>query len=292
MKTKEVQQILPPPAPHWVGDGFKVHNFFPNGYNMPDDRMSPFFLLDYNAKMKVAPGDTPRGVGVHPHRGFETVTLAYHGRVQHHDSRGNAGIIGQGDLQWMTAGAGILHKEYHEKEFSRQGGVFQMVQLWVNLPAKYKMTPPNYQSITNAQIPKYLLPADAGEVEVIAGEFKGTKGIAHTFSPIEMYNIKLNAGGSVEFDLPEHYNTGIMVVEGEVTVNEDKTAPADHFILFRNHGEHITLQSEKGGLYLVLSGAPLNEPIASYGPFLMNTKQELMQAFNDLETGKFGTLED
>lgn len=292
MKVKKVQQVLPPPPPHMVGDGFRVHNFFPNGYNMSQDRMSPFYLLDYNSRISFPPSDHPRGVGVHPHRGFETVTIAYRGKVQHHDSRGNAGVIGQGDLQWMTAGAGILHKEYHEVEFSKTGGPFQMVQLWVNLPAKYKMTPPKYQAITNQEIPKHILPNDAGEVEVIAGNFEGTKGVASTFTEIEMYNIRLNPGGHMRFELPEDFNTGILVVEGEAEVNGTDNAPLDNFVLFHNDGERITLSSQKGALLLVLSGRPIKEPIVGYGPFLMNTKQEIMQAFDDMNAGKFGELED
>lgn len=275
-----------------VGDGFRVHNFFPNGYNMPQDRMSPFYLLDYNAKMDFGPSPRPRGVGVHPHRGFETVTIAYNGKIQHHDSRGHMGVIGKGDIQWMTAGAGVLHKEYHEKEFSKHGGDFQMVQLWVNLPAKDKMTPPAYQAIVNKDIPKVQLPDGAGEVEVIAGSFQHTSGIAHTFTPINMYNIRLAPGGSITFSLPEHYNTGILMVEGSAVVNGDKTAPQDNFILFRNQGEEITLSSKDGALCLVLSGEPIREPIVGYGPFLMNTKNEIIQAFNDLNAGKFGHLED
>lgn len=275
-----------------VGDGFRVHNFFPNGYNMPQDRMSPFYLLDYNKKMTWSPRAEPRGVGVHPHRGFETVTIAYQGRVQHHDSRGNMGIIGPGDIQWMTAGAGILHKEYHEREWSRKGGLFQMVQLWVNLPAKYKMTPPKYQPITNAEIPKHPLADGAGQVEVIAGNFEGTKGIASTFTEIEMYNIRLNPGGKMAFDLPADFNTGILVVEGNATVNGTSDAPQDHFVLFRNDGEHISLSSQEGALLLVLSGKPIHEPIMGYGPFLMNNKQEIIQAFDDLNSGKFGELAD
>lgn len=292
MKVKKVQQVLPPPPPHMVGDGFRVHNFFPNGYNMSQDRMSPFYLLDYNSRISFPPSDHPRGVGVHPHRGFETVTIAYRGKVQHHDSRGNAGVIGQGDLQWMTAGAGILHKEYHEVEFSKTGGPFQMVQLWVNLPAKDKMTPPKYQAITNQEIPKHILPNDAGEVEVIAGNFEGTKGVASTFTEIEMYNIRLNPGGHMRFELPEDFNTGILVVEGEAEVNGTDNAPLDNFVLFHNDGERITLSSQKGALLLVLSGRPIKEPIVGYGPFLMNTKQEIMQAFDDMNAGKFGELED
>lgn len=292
MKIKQVQQVLPPPATHMVGDGFRVHNFFPSGYNMPQDRMSPFYLLDYNSKYTFSPSKTPRGVGVHPHRGFETVTLAYHGSVQHHDSRGNAGIINPGDLQWMTAGAGILHKEYHEREWSKKGGEFQMVQLWVNLPAKYKMTPPKYQAIVNAQIPKVELPDGAGEVEVVAGEFVGVKGVASTFTPMDMYNIRLKAGGAITFNLPEHYNTGILVLDGNVRVNDTHDAPQDNFVLFKNDGEEIQLSSTEGALVLVLSGEPIREPIVGYGPFLMNSEKEIIQAFNDLNTGKFGELED
>lgn len=292
MNEKEVQQVLPPPPAHMVGDGFRVHNFFPSGYDMRPDRMSPFYLLDYNARIDFTPREEPRGVGVHPHRGFETVTIAYQGKVQHHDSRGNQGVISPGDIQWMTAGAGILHKEYHETEFSREGGAFHVVQLWVNLPAKDKLTAPNYQTITNEQIPKHTLPDQAGVVEVIAGEYDGTKGIATTFTEIEMYNLKLNPGARIQFSLPEHYNTGILVVEGQARVNEREDAPEDHFILFRNKGEKITLSTATGGLFLVLSGKPIREPIMAYGPFLMNTKDEILKAFEDLNAGKFGTLED
>lgn len=292
MKEKEVQQVLPPPPAHMVGDGFRVHNFFPNGYDMRPDRMSPFYLLDYNARIDFTPREEPRGVGVHPHRGFETVTIAYQGKVQHHDSRGNKGVISPGDIQWMTAGAGILHKEYHESEFSRKGGLFQVVQLWVNLPAKDKMTPPKYQTITNERIPKYILPEQAGVVEVIAGEYEGTKGAATTFTEIEMYNIRLNPGARIQFSLPEEYNTGILVIEGQVRVNDTDDAPEDYFVLFRNKGERISVSTASGGLLLVLSGKPLRESIMAYGPFLMNTKDEILQAFDDLNAGKFGELED
>ena len=292
MKEYEVQQVLPPPPAHMVGDGFRVHNFFPNGYDMRPDRMSPFYLLDYNARIDFTPREEPRGVGVHPHRGFETVTIAYRGKVQHHDSRGNKGVISPGDIQWMTAGAGILHKEYHESEFSKKGGPFQVVQLWVNLPAKDKMTPPKYQTITNERIPKYILPEQAGVVEVIAGEYEGTKGVATTFTEIEMYNIRLNPGARIQFSLPEEYNTGILVIEGQVRVNDTDDAPEDYFVLFRNKGERISVSTASGGLLLVLSGKPLREPIMAYGPFLMNTKDEILQAFDDLNAGKFGELED
>jgi redox-sensitive bicupin YhaK (pirin superfamily) len=290
MKAKSIQQILPPPAPHMVGDGFRVHNFFPTGYNIGKNRMSPFFMMDYNSKIDFSPRENPRGVGVHPHRGFETVTIAYHGKVAHHDSTGNSGVISEGDVQWMTAASGILHKEYHEEEFSKKGGPFQMIQLWVNLPAKDKMSKPKYQAITNDQLGKYQLD-NGGVVEVIAGEFKGVKGAASTFTPIEMYNAKIKKGAAVTFDLPENFNTGILVVEGAVKVNGEK-APADNFILFKNEGETISIEAEEDSILFVISGKPINEPIAAYGPFLMNTNEELEQALEDFNKGKFGYLED
>jgi redox-sensitive bicupin YhaK (pirin superfamily) len=290
MKAKSIQQILPPPAPHMVGDGFRVHNFFPSGYNIGKNRMSPFFMMDYNSKIDFSPRENPRGVGVHPHRGFETVTIAYHGKVAHHDSTGNSGVISEGDVQWMTAASGILHKEYHEEEFSKKGGPFQMIQLWVNLPAKDKMSKPKYQAITNDQLGKYQLD-NGGVVEVIAGEFKGVKGAASTFTPIEMYNAKIKKGAAVTFDLPENFNTGILVVEGAVKVNGEK-APADNFILFKNEGETISIEAEEDSILFVISGEPINEPVAAYGPFLMNTHEELEQALEDFNKGKFGYLED
>lgn len=290
MKAKSIQQILLPPAPHMVGDGFRVHNFFPTGYNIGKNRMSPFFMMDYNSKIDFSPRENPRGVGVHPHRGFETVTIVYHGKVAHHDSTGNSGVISEGDVQWMTAASGILHKEYHEEEFSKKGGPFQMIQLWVNLPAKDKMSKPKYQAITNDQLGKYQLD-NGGVVEVIAGEFKGVKGAASTFTPIEMYNAKIKKGAAVTFDLPENFNTGILVVEGAVKVNGEK-APADNFILFKNEGETISIEAEEDSILFVISGKPINEPIAAYGPFLMNTNEELEQALEDFNKGKFGYLED
>ncbi|GGD73676.1 quercetin 2,3-dioxygenase [Emticicia aquatilis] len=275
-----------------VGDGFRVHNFFPSGYKMGMHRMSPFFLLDYNAKVEFPPKDEPRGVGVHPHRGFETVTIAYHGKIAHHDSSGNSGVIGTGDVQWMTAGSGVLHKEYHDREYSKAGGLFQMVQLWVNLPAKDKMTTPKYQGIENAQLGKYYLPDNQGLVEVIAGEYKGIKGAASTFTPINMYNVRAKKGAIVDLSLDEKHNTGIVVIEGIVKVNDTETAPVDNFILFRNDGTEIKIEALEDAVLLVLSGEPINEPIIQYGPFLMNNKAEILQAYDDLAKGKFGVLED
>jgi redox-sensitive bicupin YhaK (pirin superfamily) len=275
-----------------VGNGFRVHNFFPNGYNLGMQRMSPFFLLDYNSKIEFPPSDQPRGVGVHPHRGFETVTIAYHGRVAHHDSKGHSGVIGEGDVQWMTAASGVLHKEYHEKEFSKTGGMFQMVQLWINLPAKDKMSEPKYQPITQNQMGKYNLPGDAGVVEVIAGEFKEVKGPASTFSPLQMYNMRIKKGASIKFALPEKYNTGILVIEGSVMINETRGALVDNLVLFNNVGEEISILAEENCILLVLSGEPIDEPVVAYGPFVMNSEKEIMQAYDDFNNGKFGMLED
>ena len=287
---KIIEAIIPPPAPHMVGDGFRVHGFFP-GDQIDKKRMSPFFLMDYNSKVDFSPSDNPRGVGVHPHRGFETVTIAYHGRIAHHDSAGNSGVIGEGDVQWMTAASGLLHKEYHEESFSKTGGLFQMVQLWVNLPAKYKMTAPKYQEITHASMGISVLPTDKGTIEVIAGEYKGVKGPAFTFTPIHVYNARLKKGAVAELNFPASYNTGLLVVEGSASVNGQKAA-TDHFVLFGNDGERIAIVADEDAILLVLSGEPINEPIAQYGPFLMNTWEELEQAISDVSAGKFGVLED
>jgi len=289
---KSIEAILPPPHFHMVGDGFRVHNFFPSQPKIGMMGMSPFFLLDYGAKWLVPPSDTPRGVGVHPHRGFETVTIAYHGKVAHHDSAGNSGVIGEGDVQWMTAGAGVLHKEYHEEEFSKKGGIFQMVQLWVNLPAKNKMTPAKYQAIENKDMKKVLLDDGESSVDLIAGEYKGVKGPAFTFSPVNLFNVKLIKGASAIFSFNKMYNTGMLIIEGEIKVNNLKTAPENHFILFGNDGENIEIEAVEKSIVLVMSGEPIREPIASYGPFVMNTEAEIKQAFEDYNNGKFGNLED
>jgi len=290
---KSIEAIFPPPPFHMVGDGFRVHNFFPSLPQIGLKGMSPFFLMDYGSKWVVPPSATPKGVGVHPHRGFETVTIAYHGKVAHHDSAGNSGVIGEGDVQWMTAGAGVLHKEYHEKEFSKKGGVFQMVQLWVNLPAKNKMTPAKYQSIENKDMARFLLDDDGKSfIEIIAGEYKGIKGPAFTFSPVNMFNAKLIKAGKADFRFDKKYNTGMLVIEGEIKINDSKTAVENYFIHFGHDGDEISIEAVKDSVVLVLSGEPINEPIASYGPFVMNTEAEIRKAFEDYKNGKFGYLED
>jgi quercetin 2,3-dioxygenase len=321
---KPISKIFNPPAYHWVGDGFKMHNFIPS--LIPQESISPFVMLDYGAKFVVPPSNVPRGVGVHPHRGMETVTIAYKGKVAHHDSTGSSGIIGQGEVQWMTAGKGVLHKEYHEEEFSKAGGEFQMVQLWVNLPQVHKMTEPKYQAVTKNSIKKVTLPNNAGFIEVISGDYEGNIGPAATFSPINLWNVHLggninqpnnpkhnenrdelsleiakiesldrsNSDNSISFEtkinLPEKFNTFLIVIEGKIEVNGQK-AEENQLVLFKNTGEEITLKSDNSAIILVASGEPINEPIFSYGPFVMNTKQEIIQAFEDLEAGKFGYLE-
>jgi quercetin 2,3-dioxygenase len=289
MATKNIETIVAPPSPHMVGDGFRVHTFIPS-YNLSMERMSPFLMLDYNAKFYFPPTDKPRGVSVHPHKGFETVTIAYKGKIAHHDSAGNSGIIGEGDVQWMTAASGILHKEYHEKEFSKAGGDFQMVQLWVNLPAKDKKSPPKYQEVVNSDMGKFELPDNSGSVEVIAGTYKGVQGKASTFTPVHLQNLKLNAGGKTDFSFPAHFNTALVIIEGSVKVN-DQAVAANHFVLFKNEGEDFTIEATTDAVVLVLSGEPIREPIAAHGPFVMNTRAELVEAFDAFQNGKFGYLE-
>jgi redox-sensitive bicupin YhaK (pirin superfamily) len=292
MGIKQIELTVAAPAPHMVGDGFRVHNFIPSVYRLDMLRMDPFIMLDYNSKMMFGPTDTPRGVGVHPHRGFETVTIAYKGKVAHHDSAGNSGIIGEGEVQWMTAASGILHKEYHEESFSKSGGLFQMVQLWINLPSKFKMTEPKYQAIDRSKIKSYNLPNSAGHIEVIAGNYKGIDGPAQTFTPLHAYNAHIEENCSSEFEFPAHYNTLLIVIEGEVTVNQSEKIETNHLVLFENKGEMFHIQALEKSCVLVLSGEPINEPIIANGPFVMNTKTELIQAFRDYHAGKFGYLED
>lgn len=291
MSNRSLEHLIAPPPPHMVGDGFRVHSFFPGGRLIDKKRMSPFFMLDYGSKVEFPPSPYQRGVGVHPHAGFETVTIAYHGRIAHHDSAGNSGIIGEGDVQWMTAGSGLLHKEYHEEQFSRTGGLFQMVQLWVNLPAAHKKTPPRYQELTRDRMGRYQLENGQGEVEIIAGEYRGVRGPAMTFSPIHVYNLRLKKGAVADLSFPAAWNTGLLQIEGRSRYQETEV-PADHFGLFAHDGEQIRVEALEDSIVLVLSGEPINEPIAAYGPFLMNTWAEVEQAIQDAHSGKFGVLEE
>jgi redox-sensitive bicupin YhaK (pirin superfamily) len=288
MPTRSIEKIIPPLETHWVGDGFRVHNFFP--YGLDEQRMSPFYLLDYGSKHTFPPSDHPHGVGPHPHRGFETATFAFKGKVAHHDSRGNSGVINEGDVQWMTAGSGILHKEYHEEGFSKAGGDFHMIQLWVNLPAKDKMTEPKYQAITNAEFGKYEVPGGLGVLEVVAGEYEGVKGSASTFSPIQIYIGRAKSGAKLSFPTPSSYNTALLNLEGSLSVN-GSAIPADNFVLLANDGDEFSVEADDDSIFFILSGEPLNEPIASYGPFVMNTQGEIRQAMIDFNDGLFGELD-
>lgn len=290
MKTRNIETVVAPPTPHFVGDGFRVHNFIP--YRGDMQRLSPFIMMDYGSKFYFPPTDKPRGVGVHPHRGFETVTIAYKGKVAHHDSAGNSGVIEEGGVQWMTAASGILHKEFHEENFSKAGGDFQMVQLWVNLPAKDKMSKPKYQGLTNEQIQKVQLPNNGGQVEVIAGQYQDTKGSAFTFTPVNLLNVKLNNAGVANFSFPANYNTALVVVEGSIKINETELVPTNNFVIFQNNAEEFKIEALENSVVLVLSGEPINEPIAAQGPFVMNTRAEIMQAIEDYNMGKFGYIEE
>jgi len=285
---KKLERIIPPPPPHMVGDGFRVHNFFPSSGIQNKQRMSPFFMLDYASPYNFPPSEKQRAVDVHPHRGFETVTIAYQGKVAHHDSAGNHGVIGEGDVQWMTAASGVLHKEYHEKDFSKKGGTFQMVQLWVNLPAQYKMSAPQYQEIKKEMMGR--LTFEGGLLEVIAGNYKDIKGPASTFSPLHVFNLHLESQAEFILELPENFNTGLLAIKGSVTI-QDQSVPSDHFALFQNAGSTISIKASTSATLLVLSGQPLDEPIVAYGPFLMNSWEEIEQAVEDFNNGKFGVLD-
>ncbi len=289
-KIKTLDLALSPPPPHMVGDGFRVHNYIPSMVSM--ERMNPFIMLDYNSPHYFPPSTRPPGVGVHPHRGFETVTIAYQGKVSHHDSGGNSGTIGEGEVQWMTAASGVLHKEYHEKEFASQGGIFQMVQLWVNLPAANKMDPPSYQAITREQIKEVQLSNDSGVVKIIAGTFQGHQGPAKTHTKIDLYNLYLNANKPIELNFPQHDHTAMVVIKGSVKVNNNEVLNGNDLGVFSDSGEKVTIEALKESIVLMLNGEPIMEPIAAYGPFVMNTREEIIQAYQDFQMGKFGHLDD
>jgi quercetin 2,3-dioxygenase len=271
---------------HWVGDGFHVTQVFPGAHDL-GHRISPFLLMDYHAPYEYGPTDTPRGVGVHPHRGFETVTLAFEGAVAHHDSTGAGGVIRAGDVQWMTAAKGILHKEYHEAEWAKTGGRFHMMQLWVNLPAAHKMDDPGYQPLAAVDMGRVQL--DDGVVTVIAGEYRGVKGPARTTTPINLWRVDLGEGASMDMSFPAAHNAAVFVMEG--SVNANGTEAGEHrLVLFENEGSDIHLVAPQGAQLLVLEGEPIDEPVVAYGPFVMNTREEIAQAYADLRDGRFGHL--
>ena len=281
---KTILGRLRAPHRHWVGDGFPVRSLF--SYSTLGGQISPFLLLDYAGPQVFAPAETPRGVGPHPHRGFETVTIVYEGEVAHRDSAGHGGIIGPGDVQWMTAARGILHEEVHSEAFTRTGGLLRMVQLWVNLPAKDKSAPGGYQAIRSAEIPVVDLPGK-GQLRVIAGDFQGTRGPARTFTPINVWDLRLAA--ALSLDLPEGDTAMLVVLSGAVTVNGEEAGEAEVVLLGRE-GTALTIAAEDEAHLLVLSGTPIDEPIAGYGPFVMNSEAEIRQAIDDFNSGRFGRL--
>ena len=280
--------LYQPGSRHMVGDGFPVRNLFPS--NDLDREVSPFLMLDYAGPQYFTPTDHPRGVGEHPHRGFETVTIVYEGILAHRDSAGNAGVIGPGDVQWMTAASGIVHEEFHEKEFARKGGTLHAIQLWVNLPRASKMSTPGYQTILNANIPSIDLEGGAGQLRVIAGSFLGHTGPAHTFTPIQLYDLQLKAGHRVQLSMPSGDNTSIFVLQGRVSVNGSREAGEAELIVCKRNGSQVTVEAQDDSWILVMAGEPIDEPIARYGPFVMNTKDELIQAMQDYQAGKMGHL--
>jgi hypothetical protein len=282
---KKVISIHRGPPAHWVGDGFHVRSLF--SYDGQARSVSPFLLLDYGAPEEFAPSGQRRGVGEHPHRGFETVTIAYQGGVEHRDSAGNHGTIGPGDVQWMTAASGIVHEEWHEREFTRRGGTMEMAQLWVNLPAKYKMAAPAYQDIRSAQIPVVDV-GTGSSVRVIAGEFRGAKGPARTFTPINVWDARLKAGGRVELDLPDGHTALLAVLRGKVSINGDESAGPAELAILERAGTRVVLEAGEDATVLVLNGEPIDEPLVGYGPFVMNTHDEIRQAFSDFHSGRLG----
>jgi redox-sensitive bicupin YhaK (pirin superfamily) len=288
VSSKAIVNAYQPGSTHMVGDGFDVRNMFPSNNLGP--QISPFLLLDYAGPTYYAPTDQPRGVGEHPHRGFETVTIVYQGAVDHRDSAGNAGTIGPGDVQWMTAASGVVHEEKHQKDFAEQGGTLEAIQLWVNLPKEFKMEPPRYQTILNHDIPIVPLAEGAGSLRVIAGEFQGRKGSATTFTPIHLYDLHLKAGHRTELTVPSGYNTALFVLHGQVVLNNTQSAHSAELVLFDKEGDHIVIDTQRDATVLLLSGEPIHEPVASYGPFVMNTQAEILQAMNDYGAGKMGHL--
>ena len=285
---KKVLGTYGPGSTHWVGDGFPVRNLYPsNGIQL---EVSPFLMLDYAGPQYFKPAPQPRGVGEHPHRGFETVTIAYQGSVGHRDSAGNSGVIYPGDVQWMTAASGVLHEEMHEAEFTKNGGIFEMIQLWVNLPAANKMSKPGYQAITKEQIPTVSFPT-GGDARVIAGSLNGTQGPARTFTSLNVWDVNLKAGEQVELPVPAGHNTAVVLRKGDVTVNETgKLSGEARIAVLGREGDTVILKAAADSNLLLLSGEPINEPVASYGPFVMNTREEIMQAVDDFRTGRFGQL--
>lgn len=285
---KQITGIYTAPSQHWVGDGFQVRSMF--SYQTHGEQLSPFLLLDYAGPHHFPAGTEKRGVGEHPHRGFETVTVVYSGEVEHRDSTGRGGVIGPGDVQWMTAGAGILHEEFHSANFTRTGGELKMIQLWVNLPAKDKMTHPGYQSITADAIPDVALADNAGRMRVIAGRYGDVVGPAHTFSPLNVWDLQLNQGQDITLHQPDGWSTALVVLEGEIKVNGEGSAREGQLVVLSQKGETLHLAAETHAKVLLMAGEPLQEPIVGYGPFVMNTKAQIAEAVRDFNSGRFGQI--
>jgi redox-sensitive bicupin YhaK (pirin superfamily) len=286
---KQVISIHRQGEAHWVGDGFPVHTIF---HYQERPELSPFLLLDHAGPHDFAPATQPRGVDWHPHRGFETVTVVYQGEVDHHDTAGNGGSIGAGEVQWMTAGSGLLHKEFHSPGFTRRGGRFEVLQLWVNLPRAAKMTPPRYQPLTRTQIPEIALPDAAGIVRVIAGEFDTARGAARTFTPINLLDLRLAAGKRVTLDLRRGYTAALYLLKGEVLVNGQEEARATELVVFDREGAQVTVEARSDATVFVMNGQPIDEPVVGYGPFVMNTREEIHRAFADFHQGRLGVVPD
>lgn len=285
---KKILGVYSAPRPHWVGDGFPVRSLF--SYDSHREQLSPFLLLDYAGPAQFAPAATPRGVGEHPHRGFETVTIVYQGEVAHRDSTGAGGRIGPGDVQWMTAASGILHEEFHSPEFTRGGGTLEMVQLWVNLPAKDKMAQPGYQTLLDRDIPSVALPEDAGRVRVIAGEFAGHRGPARTFTPIDVWDVRLNQGKRAYFSVPDGRTLALIVLRGSLSVDGAQGVREAQMVLFDRSGGEIMIEADTDTTLLLLSGEPIDEPVVGYGPFVMNTEAQIAAAIDDFNSGRFGGI--
>ena len=283
MTQKKIQGIYKAPQGHWVGDGFPVRSLF--SYHSKGQQISPFLLLDHAGPATFEPSNTPRGVGEHPHRGFETVTIVYQGEVSHRDSTGEGGTIFPGDVQWMTAGGGILHDEFHSQNFTERGGVMEMAQLWVNLPAEHKMVEPGYQAIKASDIPTASL--DGGDLRLIAGQYQGMEGPAETYSPLNVWDLSMTTNNKQTLSMPAGWNTIVVVLKGAVNINQRSVEVNDTVIFDPEHTE-LLIEAEADSTLLVLSGEPLNEPVVGAGPFVMNSQEEIMQAFDDFKRGKFG----
>ncbi|WP_310597254.1 pirin family protein [Aeromonas aquatica] len=285
---KKVIGIYSAPRQHWVGDGFPVRSLF--SYHSHGKALSPFLLLDRAGPADFSPGEQPRGVGQHPHRGFETVTIVYQGEVAHHDSTGQGGVIGPGDVQWMTAASGIMHEEFHSEAFTRSGGTLDMVQLWVNLPAKDKMSSPGYQAIRSDSIPVHELADEAGLVRIIAGDYAGQTGPARTFSPMNVWDLRLHGGASVQLPAVDGWNTAIVVLKGRARVNGQEEVGEAQMVLLDPRGTGIEIETREDAVLLLLSGEPIDEPIVGYGPFVMNSQLEITQAIDDFNNGRFAQV--